>query len=307
MRIAVMGAGGVGGYLAARLATAGTDLQLIARGPHLDALRRDGLTLRSVAGDAHVRVPATADPGEIGPVDAVVFGVKSTDTDAAASACRPLIDGDTAVISFQNGVDNEERIAAAVGGEHVVGGVALIFSTIAEPGVIEHTGGPTRFIVGELDGTRSTRLERFVATCTDAGIDAVLTDDIHLALWQKLAFICAVAGATAAVRLPLGEIREDPAGHALLRGLVAEVCQVGHANGVALPDDLVDQHLAVIDSLDAGAFSSLHYDLVHGKPMELEALHGTVLRLAGDVGVDVPWTRSIHAVLSPWASRNERD
>jgi 2-dehydropantoate 2-reductase len=303
VRIAVVGAGGVGGYLAGRLAEAGTaEVGLVARGRHLAALREGGLRVRSVFGDLHVTLPATEDPATIGPVDAVVFTVKSTDTAAAAAQLAPLLDEHTAVITFQNGVDNPDRIAEVVGADHVLGGVALIFSTIQEPGVIDHTGGPTRFIVGELDGRASERAERFVRACTDAGVTAELTTDIRAAMWRKLAFICAQSGMTAASRLPVGALRADPAAWTMFRRMVDEVCAVAAAEGVGLPEDTAATIVGLAEGLDPGAFSSLHHDLTHGKPLELDALQGTVVRRGHARGVPVPMHDAVHALLSPWAA-----
>jgi 2-dehydropantoate 2-reductase len=303
MRIAVFGAGGVGGYLAGRLAGAGTaDVHLLARGRHLDALRRGGLRVRSVFGDLHVDLPATDDPSDIGPVDVVVFTVKAIDTAGAAAQLGPLLGDGTAVITFQNGIDNPDVIAATIGSGHALGGVALIFSTIQEPGVIDHTGGPTRFIVGELDGSRSGRAERFVAACAAAGVEAEVTGDIRAAMWRKFAFICAQSGMTAATRLPVGRLREDPATWGMFRRLVEEVCAVAAAEGVELPEATAETIVGLAEGLDADAYSSLHHDLTHGKPLELDTLNGTVVRLGHAHGVPVPMNEAIHALLSPWAT-----
>lgn len=308
MRIAVFGAGGVGGYLAARLADAGTaEVALLARGAHLEALRADGLRLRSVFGDAHVRVPATDDPGDIGPVDAVLFTVKATDTHTAAGQLGPLLGEGTAVVSFQNGVDNEDRITATVGGGHVLGGVAFIFSTIAAPGVIEHSGGPTRFVFGELDGRRSQRAQGLQDVLRAAGVDAELTSDVRAAMWRKFIFICAQAGMTAASRLPLGALRGDEEAWRMYRAVITEAAAVADAEGIGLPDDAVEGAIELAESLEHDAFSSLHYDLEHGKPMELDALNGHVARLGRRHGVDVPANEAIYALLSPWAAANRRD
>ena len=157
MRIAVYGAGGVGGYFGGRLAQAGADVHLIARGAHLQALREQGLRVRSVTGDFEVRAPATDDPADVGSCDFVLFCVKTFDTDAATARLGPLVGEDTAVVSLQNGVENEETLARAVGDDHVMGGAAFIFAEIAEPGVIRHTGGPASITFGELDGRASER------------------------------------------------------------------------------------------------------------------------------------------------------
>ena len=168
MRVAVYGTGGVGGYFGGRLALAGVDVHLIARGPHLRALQKSGLRVRSTKGDFEIDLPASDRPSDIGPCDYVLFSVKSFDTEEAATRLGPLIEDETAVVSFQNGVDNEEKIAGALGPNHVMGGAAYIFSGIAEPGVIAHTGGPARIVFGEMDGSDSERARRFLEACREA-------------------------------------------------------------------------------------------------------------------------------------------
>jgi 2-dehydropantoate 2-reductase len=306
MKIAVFGAGAVGAYFGGRLAQAGADVHLIARGAHLAALRRDGLRVRSVAGDFHLALQATDDPAAIGPCELVLFCVKSFDTESAAERLEPLVGEGTAVLSLQNGIDNEDKIAAAVGRGHVLGGAAFVLATIAEPGVIEQTGGPRRIVFGELDGSRSERVERLLELCAAAGVDAAIADDVRAVLWDKFAFLCALAGMTAVVRLPLGEIRTAPEAWRMFRRLIAEVAGVAAAEGVRLPEDAVERHAAFAAGLEPGSFSSLHYDLTHGKPLELDALHGTVLRLARKHGLDVPMSEAVYALLGPWAARNAR-
>ena len=186
-----------------------------------------------------------------------------------------------------------------------MGGVAYIFSTIAEPGVIEHTGGPTSFTIGEMDGVRGDRAERFVEWCERAeGMDAELSEAIQTALWRKAAFICAHAGMTATVRLPLGEIRDDVESWEMYRRLVDEVCRVGRASGIEVPDGTVSQWMEFASDLDADAYSSLHYDMTHDKPMELDALHGTIVRRGRENDVEVPMNEAVYAILRPWAKRN---
>ena len=306
-KIAVYGAGGVGGYFGGRLAQAGADVHLTARGDHLEALQQDGLHVQSVSGDFEVAVPATDDSSDIGPCDYVLFTVKSFDTEAAAREVHPLLHDDTAVISLQNGLDNEEQLAAEIGREHVLGGVAYIFSTIAEPGVIEHTGGPTSFTYGELNGVRSDRAERFQEWCDRAeGMDVELSKAVQQVLWEKAAFICAQAGMTATVRLPLGEIRSQQASWEMYQRIIEEVCSVGRATGVELPDGTVSRWMEFAAELGADSYSSLHYDMTHTKPMELEALHGTVVRRGKENEVDVPMNEAVYAILRPWAQRNRR-
>ncbi|MFU8869501.1 2-dehydropantoate 2-reductase [Natronococcus sp.] len=308
MKVAIYGAGGVGAYFGGRLARAGADVHLLARGAHLEALRRDGLRVDSVRGDFEVELPATDDPASIGPCDYVLFAVKSFDTAAAARELEPLLGEETAVVSLQNGLDNEEKLADVIGEDRVMGGVAYVFSTIAEPGRIEQTGGPASITFGELDGTRSERAERLLERCERAnGMSAELSASIRIELWEKAAFICAQAGMTAAVRLPLGEIRETPESWDAYRRIVEEVCSVGRAAGVDLPDDAVSRWMAFAAELDDDSYSSLHYDMTREKPMELEALHGTVVRKARENDVAVPTTDAVYAILRPWAVRNRRE
>jgi 2-dehydropantoate 2-reductase len=305
MKVGVLGTGGVGGYFGGRLARSGTEVRFLARGEHLQALREKGLRVRSTLGDFRLPVHATGVPAEIGPCDYVLFCVKSFDTEEVAGRLGPLIAEGTAVLSLQNGIDNEGKIAAAVGWEHVMGGAAFLFSTIAEPGVIHHTGGPARIVFGEMDGQRSTRAQRLLELFVRAGVDADLSTDIRSVLWNKFAFICAQAGMTASVRLTIGEIREVPESWAMFRRIVEEVAAVSVAEGVVIGPQAIDRHLAFARELEASSTSSLHYDLTHGRRMELEALHGTLVRLARDHRIAVPMSEAVHAILKPWAVRND--
>jgi 2-dehydropantoate 2-reductase len=306
VRIAVFGAGAIGGYFGGRLALSGQDVVFIARGRTLRALHEKGLRVKSVAGDFEVRVTATDDPWAVGPCDHVLVCVKSYDTDDVIASLPPLMRGNTAVVSLQNGIDNEEKIAAAIGAQHTAGGAAYIFCAVEAPGVIRHTGGPTRIVLGEWAGERSTRLETFVEACLRAGFGAELSDDIKRVLWSKFAFICAQAGTTAAIRLPIGEIRSAPASREMFRRISQEVRAVSGAHGVTLEADLADRHLILADGLEADGYSSLYDDLTHGRRLELDALHAEVVRRARQAGIPVPMTEAVHAILEPWAIRNER-
>jgi 2-dehydropantoate 2-reductase len=305
MRIAVYGAGGVGGYFGGRLARAGAQVHFIARGAHLQALREHGLRVRSVKGDFEVQAPATDDPADVGPCDVVLFCVKTFDTEAAAARLGPLVGEGTAVVSLQNGVENEEKLVRAIGADHVMGGAAFIFAEIAEPGVIAHTGGPASITFGELDGRASQRAKRLLACCEQAGFGAELSASITTVLWAKLAFICAQAGLTAAVRLPIGEIRTAAAAWAAFGRLVAEVCAVAEADGHPVPQAAQERALALAQAVEPGSFSSLHDDLVAGRRMELEALHGFVVRRAAQHGLAVPTSEAVYAILQPWATHNQ--
>jgi 2-dehydropantoate 2-reductase len=300
MKIGLVGAGGVGGYFGGRLALAGTEVGLVARGEHLAAIRERGLQVRRDEGDFTVRVAASDDPADIGPCDAVLFCVKSYDTDAAAALLEPLLKPDTGVLSLQNGVDNEEKIAARIGPGRVLGGVSFILAHIAEPGVVEQTGTVLRTVFGELDGSRSERAERLLAEFQRAGIDSELADDIQAVLWDKYAYLCALAGLTAATRLPIGELLSVPETRELFRRMIGEAAEVARAEGVELAPDIVDQKTAFSEQLEPGSFSSLHHDLVTGRRLELDALHGELTRRAARHGILVPVSDMIYALLRPW-------
>lgn len=305
MRFAVYGAGGIGAYLGARLADAGHEVHLIARGDHLSALQDEGTTVESINGDTHVDIPATNDPEDVGACDYVLFTVKSYDTKDAAAGLDPLFGDDTAVVSFQNGVDNERWIVDEVGAGHVMGGVAYIFSTIKEPGVVEHTGGPARFVFGELSNGQTERvdaLDEALSACD--GVESVPVDDVRVELWRKFAFICAQAGMTAATRLPIGPIRETEPTWEMYEGVLEEVCRVARAEGVEVPDGTVREWLDFAQNLDFQTYSSLHYDLVNENRMELDALNGSLVRHATETDVSAPMNRAIYSLLRPWEERN---
>ena len=305
MRIAVVGSGGVGGYFGGRLAAAGNDVVFVARGPHLTAMRQSGLRVRSVKGDFAVTAPAYEELAEVGPCEVVLFCVKSYDTDAVAARLGPLIEAETAVVTLQNGIDNVPKLSAAVGEEHVVGGAAFIFSTIVEPGVVAHTGGPARILFGKVNGERTERVERLLEACQHAGIDADVPPDIRVTLWSKFAFICALAGMTTSVRLPLGEIRDSAESWPMFRQIVDEVVALARAEGVRLRDDVTEQQIAFGEGLAPDSYSSLHHDLVSGRRMELEALHGVIVRWSRRHGLAAPASEAVYRILHPWALRNE--
>ena len=223
MRIAVIGAGGVGGWLAARLWSAGADVHVVARGAHLAAIQAQGLTLTSPMGDVRASVAATDDAASIGPCDAVLLCVKAYDTAAAAALLPGLCHDTTVVASLQNGIGNAAELARALGPQRVVGGLVLISSTVSEPGVVLHSGGPARVVLGDLPGSAAGGAERLVTAMSVPGVDARRSDRIEVELWDKFAFLCAVAGTTATTRLPLGEVRACPASWSLFAQLLTEV------------------------------------------------------------------------------------
>ena len=303
MKVAVYGAGGVGGYFGGRLAQAGAEVHFIARGPHLAALRQRGLVVRSTLGDFEVSVAATDHPSDIGACDFVLFCVKAYDTENAAATLSPMLGDRTAVLSLQNGVENETLIGQVIGAERTMGGAAFILSTIDGPGTIAHTAGPARIVFGEFGGTETDRARELLAWFEKANVNAELSKSIESVLWHKFAYICAHAGMTAASRLPLGDLRSVPESWDMFRRLSQEVCALAAAVGVALPASATLEHMEFAGSLEPGTLSSLHYDLVHEKRMELEALHGAAVRMSRDTGVPVPLNEAFYALLKPYSVR----
>ena len=301
MRIAVVGAGGTGGYFGGLLARAGEDVTFVARGAHLEALRTRGLTLESsLAGTFTVPVQATDAPNEVGPVDLILFCVKTYDTEAAAESVRPLIRPDTMLLSLQNGIDNEERIARTAGHTSGVGAVAYVVSAIKAPGVVAQTAGPGKIILGELSGGTSQRTERLREVLQRAGITTEVHPDIRVVLWQKFLFICAFSGVTAVSRLPIGTVLADPVTRELFRGTSQEVEAVARAGGIDLPDDCVEQAMAQAAAVEPWGRGSLHGDLAGGRRLELESLNGKVVSLGREHGVETPLNFAVYAALRPY-------
>ncbi len=310
MRIAVMGAGAVGGYFGARMAAleaagetgSGVEVHFVARGRHLHAIRTNGLRIDSHASPLHLTaVRAADDPADIGPVDVVLFAVKLWDTESAAEACRPLLKPGTLVISLQNGVTGIDTLCRVLGEEHVGGGVAHIAATIAEPGVIRHTGALARITYGELNGRVTPRLAAFHEIAARAGFEAKLSDSILRTVWEKFAFLAPFSGVTALTRQPAGVIRRVPDTRALFLDAVAEVARLARAHDVDLGTDIVVRIEALLAGLVPEMKSSMLNDLERGGRLELPWLSGAVVRLAAEVGVPTPVHRVIAAALAPYA------
>ena len=301
MRIAVMAAGGVGGYFGARLAQAGHDVAFVARGRHLAAIRERGLVVKSAAGDIHVaHAVASDDPKSLGGFDVVLFAVKLWDTETAAAAMRPLLAGGGVVIPFQNGVESIERIGAVVGAPQVMGGVAYIAATIAEPGVIAHTGQMARLRFGPLLREQEAAAQSFREACTGAGINAELVADIHRAVWEKFVFLAAMSGVTSATRQSIGAIRNDADLRACLEDAMREAWAVGRSRAIALADDFIAQQMTFADGLPAEMKSSMLNDLVAGNPLEAPWLSGAVARMAKQAGIAAPVNSTLYAAVKPF-------
>ena len=297
-----MGSGGVGGYFGAKLQRAGERVTLVARGPHLDAIKRAGLAIRSASeGDTVVKPGVVERLEGVDRADAVLFCVKSFDTDDAAPRLWSVLGPDTPVLSLQNGVDNEDKIDAKLGAGRAMGGVAQVFATIESPGVIRHHAAG-RIIFGELDGRISDRAERLRDAFARAEVPVELSRTIRRALWEKYLLICAVAGTTAVTRETIGAVRGTPATWQLFRRILEEVAALARASGVDLADDAVDQIMKFAETIPPANRASLAQDVLQGRRLELEALHGHAARLGERLGVPTPAIFAVYAALAPHAA-----
>jgi 2-dehydropantoate 2-reductase len=304
MRIAVFGAGAVGGYFGGRLAEAGEEVVFLARGEHLQALRDRGLRVESIKGDFLLQpVQATDDPAQVGTVDVVLVGVKAWQVAEAAQAMQPLIGSETFVVPLQNGVEAPGQLAAALGAEHVLGGLCKIISSRVGPGHIHHTGIEPYVAFGELDNRPSERAERLRQAFERAAVVTEIPSDIHVAMWEKFLFIVSFSGVGAVTRAPVGVLRSLPETRAMLEGAMEEVLAVAQAQGIALPQEAVPRTMAFIDGLPPGGTTSMQRDIMAGRPSELEAQNGAVVRLGREAGVATPLHAFIYASLLPLEQR----
>ena len=298
MRIAVLGAGGLGGYFGARLCEGGSEVHFIARGQHLDALRADGLRIEGPS-PLHIRpVSATDDARTIGVVDLVMVCVKLWDTEAALDQIRPLVGPGTTLVSFQNGVLKDGALRSRYADAQIMGGVGYVATTIDRPGVIRQTGPMQRLIFGEFDGSASDRGKAFLAACRAGGINAELSNHILREIWQKYVFLVGLSGTTTTIRKPIGPIRAFPQTRAFLLDVMREVVAVGRAQGVDLEENYAEVRLQFADGLAWDMTSSMHHDLERGNPLEVRWLAGGVVELGALRGVPTPLNRAIAAILA---------
>lgn len=298
MRIAVLGAGGVGGYFGGRLAAAGLDVTFVARGAHLRAMLDGGLRIASALGDLTVApIQAVDDIARVGPVDLVMVCVKLWDTEAVAASLRPLAERGATIVSFQNGVQKDEVLRRHLPAESLLGGVSYISAQIGEPGLIRHNGTLARLQFGEFDGSRSARGLALMEACEAAGVSADLSDRIEQRIWEKFVFLASFSGVTSTIRQTIGPIRENPRTRAFLLDVMAEIVAVARAAGVPLAADFAQDRLAMCDSLPASMAASTYYDLERGNRLETPWLNGAVVERGAALGVPTPLNRAIADIL----------
>jgi 2-dehydropantoate 2-reductase len=304
MKIAVIGAGAVGGYYGAMLARQGHNVSFVARGAHRDAIRAYGLRIVGPLGDFTVQTPAESDPAHIGPVDVVIHSVKTYDNATAIPLIKPLLGPNTFVLTLQNGVDSAEEIAATAGERATLGGSTYIATALEGPGVIRQTGTHRRIVFGEYfdpPGTITPRVRAFADAMTASNIIVEPVVDSRQTIWEKFTYLAPFAAFTGAARLPIGPLWSDDYIKNMFLDAVVEVANVARAYGVKLPDDHRDRVFEYAIKLPPSTRSSLLIDLQHGKRIEVEALQGSVVRRGANAGVPTPIMSALYAVLKPFA------
>jgi len=309
MKVAIVGAGGVGGYFGGRLAQAGEDVVFIARGEHLRAMQCKGLRIDSINGDFRVdRVAATDDPATVGEVDYVLVAVKSWQLRDAIETMRPMVGKTTSIVPLLNGVEAPDQLANAFGAERVLGGTCSVISMIAGPGHVRHAGAHPTIRFGELDHRRSGRGERLRnAFSRTEGVQVEVPEDIHVAMWNKYMTIAPWSGVGAVTRAPVGVIRSLPETRALLEHAMEEISLLARARKVAMDREAVPRAMAFIDALPCEGTASMQRDIMAGRPSELDAQNGTVVRLGKEAGVATPVNGMIYSSLLPLERRARKE
>ena len=301
MRIAIMGAGAVGGYFGGLLARAGHTVTFIARGAHLAAMREHGLVLDTPKGRLAVDTARFVEhPSEAGSCDVVLFAVKSYDIESAAAPLKPLVDGGACVVSVLNGVDHQDRIASVLGTGNVLGGLAMVSGVIVDPGRIRYTSAMSGLRFGEPDGSMSERAIAFRDACVGAGFSADLVSDIRAAQWAKFVGLATNAALTSLFRLPAGHIYHDPETIPMATRAFGEVAAVAQAEGVELPADIVARTLALHQSFPNTMYASMYHDLAKGRPLELDSFSGHIVRRGRALGVATPVHEMAWLALKPY-------
>ena len=300
MRIAVMGAGSVGGNFGGMLSRGGNQVTLIARGRHMDAITSSGLRVITDHEEFTVHCDATDDPSRVGPVDLVLLTVKTYQNQQAIPALLPLVGADTTVLCLQNGIDSYQAAVSAIGTQKVLPGAAYIEASVRSPGVVSQAGEVVRIAFGELDGRMSERGRRISDVLEQSGIPAQFDTDIQKTLWTKFVFIATMAGLTSLSRESMAELMPRSEGRQIIKACLQEIATVGWATGINLDPDIVEQTLDYMESSMAELHASMHVDITAGRPLELDALNGAVVRAGKAAGVPTPINDVIYAMLKPY-------
>jgi 2-dehydropantoate 2-reductase len=297
MKIGIMGTGGIGGYFGGLLARGGQDIHFVARGKHRQAILEEGLQIVSSQGSFRVMIHVTSEPHEIGPVDLLLFCVKSYDTEDVARFVAPMVEENTVILTLQNGIDNVDKLVQEYGEERIMVGTTFIEASISAPGVIVHSGKAGRIVFGEISGERTARAESILEIFRDANIEAEFSTDIRQVLWSKFLFICGVHGVSTLSHATLGLVLACPETRDLVIGVMQEVETLAKVYGIALPDRVVSEAIRLAESYNKTFKCSMLRDLEWRRPMELEALNGMVVKMGRQSKIETPLNQAIYACL----------
>ena len=300
MHIAIVGAGGVGGYFGGRLAKSGQAVTFIARGAHLNAIKQNGLKIICTRGNFEINpATVTADPHDTGTVDVIVVAVKAWSVAEVAEMSRPMVGPNTCILPLENGVDAPAQLTEVYGSKQVLGGLCRVISHIGEPGYIQHDGGDDFIAIGELDNQPSARVETLSQVFSSAGLNVDLPKDIHAAMWAKFLFISAFSGVGAVTRVQSRVTRELPDTRSMLEAAMMETYNVAIARRINLPQDAISTGMAAMDRQPPNGEASMQRDIMEGKPSELESQTGAVVRLGKESNVPTPTHDFIYKCLLP--------
>lgn len=288
MNIVVFGAGGVGGYFGGKLAQAGNDVTFIARGKHLQAIKSNGLLIKSIQGDFKVHPKVTDDVTNIKNPDLVILGVKSWQVEDVAVQLKPIIREHTMVLPLQNGADNADRLRAILPHKNVLAGLCKIVSRVESPGIIDHFAFDPEIVFGEYDNEKSKRVQNLSMLFDNAGIKNKVSEDIHLDIWKKFLFIATVSGIGALTRVEFGAMRDDEHIRQIMYQTANEIVAVANAKGIALTNDDIEMILKIVDNLNAKTTASMQRDIMDGRPSELDNFNGYIVRQGKELHITTP-------------------
>lgn len=300
MNILINGIGGVGGFFGAKLATTGHHVSFLARGPHLKALRQNGIMVKSIEGDFHAHANLVTDDLKEVPVpDLVIFGVKSWQLAAAAESLKPLVNSETIFLPLQNGVKNSEILMDFFPAQQILGGLCNLISYIESPGVIRHSAFEPTITFGELSNLKTQRIKNLSDLFQEAGIKHRVPDDIQREIWKKFLFICTISGLGGLTRVPIGKMRESNYLWDIMKNTANEILLLARAKEINLDQQDVTNVFQIIKNQDPSSTASTQRDLMEGRPSELETFNGYVVREAQKENISVPVNTFIYECLRP--------
>jgi len=299
MNIVVIGAGAVGGYFGGKLAKAGFDVTFIARGKTLEAIKTNGLQVKSINGDFVVHPKVINNINDIKNPDLIILGVKSWQVIDIAKQLKSIINENTLVLPLQNGADNADKLLSILNKENVLAGFCKIVSKIEAPGIINHFAYEPEIVFGEYDNQKTERVKNIKKVFDKAEFNNTISDDIHLDIWKKFLFIATVSGVGALTRSVFGVMREDNDVRQIMYQTANEIVAIANAKGINLSNNDVEMVLKVVDNLDYNTTASMQRDIIEGRPSELENFNGYIVKIGKELHITTPANSFTYHCLLP--------